>query len=112
MYRAFFAEETKLVVKDGKYYLTFTNTKATSVPEIKVQVGENELATTIENIDENTYNFVVELNDLNSNITMQAMMPGYPLNYDISLDIDSLEAVKLEETQQPEVQPETPQEQV
>ena len=106
MYRAFFAEETKLVVKGGKYYLTFTNTKAASVPEMQVKIGETQLNTTLENIDENTYKFSVELNDLNSTISMVAMMPGHPLNYDISLDMDSLEVVKLEETQQPEVQPE------
>ena len=109
MYRAFFAEETNLVVKGGKYYLTFTNTKAASVPEMQVKIGENQLNTTVENIDENTYKFSVELNDLNSTISMVAMMPGHPLNYDVTLDMNSLEVVKLDETQEPQ-QPEVPQE--
>jgi len=108
-YRGFFAEETKLVVKDNEYYLTFTNTLATSVPEMKVSIGEEELAVSVEKIDENTYNFTVKLNDLNSTINMKAMMPGHAMSYDVSLDMDSLEVVKLGESQQPQVQPETPQ---
>ena len=112
-YRGFFAEETKLVVKNNKYYITFTNTNASSVPEIKVNVNGKDINPTIENKTDSTYDFVVELDSLDSTITMTSLMASmgnHTFIYEVGLNMDSLEVVKLEETQQPEIQPETPQE--
>ena len=115
-YRGFLSEETKLVVKDGKYYLTFTNTNVGSVPEIKVKVNGSEVTPTIENVDDSTYKFVVVLDNLDSQITMNSLMVAmnHNLEFEVGLDMDSLEVVKLDESQeieQPEAgQPETPQE--
>lgn len=108
-YRGFFAEETKLVVKNNKYYLTFTNTNASSVPEIKVNVNGKDINPTIENKTDSTYDFVVELDSLDSTITMTSLMASmgnHTFIYEVGLNMDSLEVVKLDETQQPE----TPQE--
>lgn len=110
-YRGFLSEETKLVVKDGKYYLTFTNTNVGSVPEIKVKVNGREVTPTIENVDDITYKFVVELDNLDDQITMNSLMVAmnHNLEFEIGLDMDSIEVVKLDESQEIE-QPETPQE--
>lgn len=110
-YRAFFTEETKLVVKDGKYYLTFTNTMAQTVPTVEAKIGENNLNITTKNIDENTYEFMVELSDLSSTIAMSFKMEAHNFNCDVTLDMDSLEVIKLDDTQQPQVpqQPQGPQ---
>ena len=104
-YRAFFAKETKLVVKDGKYYLTFTNTMAKMVPTVKAKIGENDLNITTKPINEDKYEFIVELSDLSSRISMSFEMGATIFNCDVILDVNSLEVVKLDETQEPQ-QPE------
>lgn len=108
-YRGFFSEETALEVKDGKYYVTFTNINATDVSQIKVNIDGQEVEIDKNSIDEKSYGFTIELKTLESEIVMSAFMEAmnHNLTFEVGLNLDTLEVVNTQEPETPEV-PQTP----
>lgn len=104
-YRGFFSEETTLEVKNGKYYVTFTNINSTDVPQIKINIDGQEVEIDKNNIDEKSYEFTVELKTLDSEIIIGAFMEAmnHNLTFEVELNLDTLEAINPQEPEIPEV---------
>ena len=95
MARDHISETTKMEVKDGKIYLTFTILSPDQMNDIKVKVNGEEVECDTRKTKSGTLEITVEVPNLDAKITMDVFIVpmGRRVSFDLSLNKSSMEEV-------------------